>query len=582
MSISDWALQYRYIAPGTSSEPGKWTNRAPYQSGIMDEITKPDTKVVVLMLASQTGKTEVVLNTIFYYMHYDPSPILLLLPTESFAKDFTKYRIEPNIEATPVLKSVFQEGNDPRNTLLMKVFPGGFLSVSSALSPAELSSKPIRILVADEIDRFGIIKQEGDPVALAVRRTVTFWNSKILLTSTPTIDGLSRIQQFYEMTDQRKFFVKCPNCQQEQTLEWKQVKWETGPDDAYYECPFCQSHLSDADLKKMVRHGYWKPTSTGKKGWKGFHLNALYSPWYSLEACVADFLEAKAKPERLRVFVNTVLAETWKEDYAQDYQVEFSFVEQLLRQREAYRSEVTAPVKYLVAGVDVQVDRLEVVVLGFTGNDEYFVIEHQTLFGDPTQPQVWELLTQAILRKRYKHEEGYELPVSAMAVDSSAFTDFVYQYVAEHRAERVFAVKGIAGVPSIIHKVSKVDRNATLIIVGVDAVKDIIYARLNSTEKQFFHFPLHLRKEFFEQLLSEKPITRYSRGHLIRTWKKVKERNEVLDCVVYALALDFLVGKQIQQIPELTVSKNDENQPQPQKPASRIKSREKGSWVYNW
>lgn len=580
LSISEWADTYRILPPTSSAEPGKWySRRATYQKEVLDVVSDDITRVVVLEWASQTGKTEILLNVLGYYMHYQPSPILLLLPTEETATNFSKYRVQPMIDYTPVLRSLFKEGNDPNNTVKMKVFPGGYLSIASAGSAAELASKPVRVLLLDEVDRFPIDTQgEGDPVALAMRRTQNFWNSKIVVVSTPTIDTMSRVHSLFHETDQRKFFVPCPVCGEFQVLEWKNVHWENqDPDTAYYECAFCHAHWDDPALKKAVRHGEWRPTvKPRKKGWIGYNLWAIYSPWISMSSLVADFLEARKKPEKLKVFVNTVLAEVWRED---DTLPEYdrSIVDTLMRMREQYRAEVPAPVVYITCGVDVQSDRLEAVVLGRTQDEEIFVVDHTTIWGAPTVSETWNTLYSQVIDRDYITEDGYTIRLQATLVDSGAFTQDVYSFCQAHRGERVFAAKGLAGAYPVIAKISRTKYNVPIIHVGVDTAKDIIYTRLNATDKQFFHFPAHLRREFFEQLTAEKPYNRFSRGMLVRGWKKIRERNEALDATVYALAGFYLVGDI-----EPTPSKKDTQSGENTKRQPNFIIKFKRNWITNW
>jgi len=587
LTVSEWADRYRIIPPTSSPEPGRWySDRAKYQKGVMDILSDDTVKVVVLEWASQTGKTEIVLNTIGYYMHYEPAPILLLLPTEATAKDFSKYRIQPMIDYTPALKGFFGEGNDPNNTTLLKVFPGGYLSIASAGSASDLASKPIRILIMDEVDRFPIDTQgEGDPVALAIRRTQNYWNSKILVTSTPTMEGTSRIHALFQETDQRKFYVPCPVCGEFQELQWKNVHWENSdPDTAYYECEKCHAHWDDVQLKRAVRHGEWRPTAKSRrKGWIGFHLWAIYSPWVSLPSLVAEFLEAKKKPEKLKVFVNTALAEVWRDDETAS-SFDTSMADTLMRLREQYRAEIPADVQYITCGVDVQMDRLEAVILGRGTDETFWVIDHITIWGSPTVPESdptspWASLYRNVITRNYSTEDGGIMQLSATFIDSGAFTQDVYSFTKAHIGERIYAVKGFSGALPIISKIRRTKYNVPIIEIGVDAVKDIIYSRLHASDRQFFHFPLHLRRDFFEQLLSEKPVTRFSRGYQItRGWKKIRERNEALDATVYAIAAFYLV-QEVSPIPKMrNLPQKPAELPPQQKPVQNPRKRKSG-WI---
>ena len=197
----------------------------------MDAVNDPRTEMVVIMSSAQVGKTEIINNIIGYNVHLDPSPILLLQPTLEMAEAWSKDRFAPMLRDTYVLKGLVKDPRtrDSGNTLLHKRFPGGHITMAGANSPASLASRPIRLVLCDEVDRYPVSAgTEGDPVSLAKKRTTTFWNRKILLTSTPTIKGASRIESAFEQSDQRRFYVPCPQCGEKQTLKWQQVKWEQG------------------------------------------------------------------------------------------------------------------------------------------------------------------------------------------------------------------------------------------------------------------------------------------------------------------------------------------------------------------
>lgn len=255
LNISQWADSYRRLSSEASAEPGQWrTDRAPYQRGIMDAINEPGVETVVVMSSAQVGKTELLLNTIGYYMDYDASPILLLQPTLEMAEAFSKDRLSPMLRDTPALKD---KVGDPKarnsgNTLLHKTFPGGHITMAGANSPSSLASRPIRILLADEVDRYPVSAgSEGDPVNLAAKRTTTFWNKKKLYVSTPTIKGVSRIEAEYEDSTMEQWCLPCPHCGEYQPLTWAQIRFE----DITMECIHCRQRATEFQWKK--HKGRW-------------------------------------------------------------------------------------------------------------------------------------------------------------------------------------------------------------------------------------------------------------------------------------------------------------------------------------
>jgi phage terminase large subunit GpA-like protein len=329
--LSEWADAYRMLSPEAAAQPGRWkTAKEPMAKGPMDAASDPMVEKFTVMCAAQIMKTELLLNVAGYYIHGDPAPILMVQPTVEMAEAFSKDRVAPMIRDTPVLKAVFSgKAKDSSDTILQKAFPGGRLTMTGANAPASLASRPIRVVLCDEVDRFpASAGQEGDPVGLAEKRTTTFWNRKIGLVSTPTIKGVSRIEASYLEGDQRKFLVPCPHCGVRQELVWAGVKWENGdPDTAHYVCQaadedtgeitcgeaWTESDRLDAISKAgQMENGGWVATKPFK-GHASFHASQLASKRVPLHRVVKEFLDAKPFPERLKQWVNTVLAETWEE-----------------------------------------------------------------------------------------------------------------------------------------------------------------------------------------------------------------------------------------------------------------------------
>jgi phage terminase large subunit GpA-like protein len=321
LTVSQWADEHRMLSSKASAEPGRWdTARTPYLREIMDTLsaTHPCQRVVY-MKGAQVGGTECGNNWIGYVIHHAPSPTLVVQPTVEVAKRFSKQRIAPMIEATPALRERVAEvrSRDSGNTTFMKEFEGGQLIMTGANSGAGLRSMPIRNLFMDEVDEYpGDVDGQGDPVALAEKRATTFGRRKVLLVSTPTIKGLSRIEREYLASDQRRFFVPCPECGHCDWMRWENIRWTEGdPGSARLACTGCGTLLEERHKPEMLGRGEWRPTAAGDGRTAGFHLSSLYSPlgWKSWVQCVAEFLQAKDDPSRLKTWVNTVLGETWEE-----------------------------------------------------------------------------------------------------------------------------------------------------------------------------------------------------------------------------------------------------------------------------
>lgn len=530
LTVSEWADQYRVLSAESSAEPGRWrTSRAEYTREIMDSFTDPTIETVVVQSSAQVGKTEIVNNCLGYVIDREPGPCLLLQPTSRMGEKWSRTRFAPMCRDTEPLQFLVSRQVERTNTVSRKDFPGGYLIITGANSAAELASQPIRYLLLDEVDRFPhSVGDEGDPVQLAVKRTTTYWNRRVVMVSTPTVKDISRIAAAFEDSDQRYFLVPCHSCGHEQRLVWSGVRWDEGrPETARYHCSECDAAWTDAQRWKAIRQGRWTTTKP-HTGTAGFHLNEIYSSWVKLTDMAANFLYAKANG-KLQEFTNLSLGEVWEEAG--------NVVDQdsLVARCEDYESDsLPVEVLCLTAGVDVQQDRLEVEVCGWGHGDESWNVSYLVIWGDPSTPDVWTDLDTA-LAERYRRADGAELTVKATAVDSGAFTTDVYRYANARRARRVFAVKGMAGQGRPILRKMK---TKAAFLVGVDTAKEKIYSHLKLQDHGpgYCHFPMDRDTEYFEQLTAEKQLTKFNKGFPYKVWQKVRTRNEALDCRVYAMA----------------------------------------------
>lgn len=542
------------------------------------------------MAAAQTGKSEALLNLIGYHIDLDPAPILIMQPSLEMARAFSQDRITAGlIDTTPCLRGKVADAKakDSGNTILSKSFPGGHVTLVGSNSPASLASRPIRIVMCDEVDRYpASAGEEGDPIALAKKRSATFWNRKIMLTSTPTVKGASRIEAAYEESDQRRYFVKCPHCGDSFAMTWHHVHWDEGnPKSACVVCEHCGVHWSDSDRHNAVRHGEWIATAPFN-GVAGFHLNALISPWVILSDLVEEFVSAKKDPMRLRTFINTALAETWEEqgDTVDEHTV--------AKRRENYEG-IPEDVVMLTAGVDVQDDRLEVEIVGWGMGEESWSIDYRVIYGDPSSPRIWGQLDE-IIQSKYDHPMGEELTIRATCVDSGGHhTRAVYNYAKTRAGFRVFAIKGVGGEGKPI--VGRASRNNVgkipLYAVGVDTAKELHYARLKIDEPGpgYCHFPAVRDEEYFKQLTAEKLVTKYHKGYPRRTWVKTRTRNEALDVRIYAIAafailninMDSLARRFYANIERRNVP-DEETKPVKPHPLVAAKKPSRGGFANNW
>jgi phage terminase large subunit GpA-like protein len=553
LTLSEWADKYAYIPPETSPFPGKFqTSAAEFQRGYMDAITDPANETIVLMLGAQVGKTQsAILNSIGYFSHWEPSSILAVQGSLGEAEKFSKKRLAPMIRDTPQLRRLIAppRARDSGNTLLSKDFTGGSLVLVGANAPLGLRGLPVRVVLMDEVDGWeASAGTEGDPADLAAKRTTGFWNRKIVMASTPGIKHISRIEAAFNSSDKRFYYVPCPHCGEMQRLEWKYLQWKTERADAdarpvvtewWYVC--AQGCVIEERHKhEMIRRGEWRATAKSHDGkTAGFYLNTLYSPFTEWVKLIREWLEAQHSLERMKVFVNTVLAETWEIRGTGANQTE-------LEKRPRFQhSLLPAGVLWLTAGVDTQDDRLECSVWGWGLDDERWAIEHKVFPGDPSLPDTDESSPWAALREylmeEWEHAAGVTMRISAALVDSGGHhTERVYEFTRKHRLRRWHAIVGRSGIGRpLLGKESHVGQyETTLFTVGVDTAKEDVYTSLRN-ERQgtgYTYFSDALNAEYFRQLTSEKLVKTTQGFTTSMRWEKTSERNEALDCAVYARA----------------------------------------------
>lgn len=580
LTVSEWADRYRQLSSEASSEAGSWkTDRASFQRGIMDAVNDPDVKEIVVMSSAQIGKTEMVNNIIGYFISQDPAPIILVMPTIEMANSWSKDRFAPMLKDSPTLKNLVKEprAKNSSNTILHKTFPGGHITIVGSNSPASLASRPVRIVICDEVDRYpDSVGSEGDAVNLAKVRSKTFFNRKVILTSTPTIKGQSRIENAYENSDQRRFYVPCVDCGNYDYLRWENVNWQKDenekhmPETAHIVCEKCGSVLTDRDKREMIKQGEWRSNSRFN-GIAGFHLSELYSPWVSLSELVTNFLDNKNLPETLKTFVNTSLGESFEiTGESLDY-------ENLHANQEVYEAELPDGVLVVTAGVDVQQNRIEVEVLGHGMAGETWSIDYKVFLGDPSLSQVWEQL-DSLLERKWKHENGMELKIVRMCVDSGFLTQSVERFVKPRQMRGVYAVKGVSGSGRPLISISKRKKNdINLVLIGVDTAKEELYSRLKIQEQGsgYCHFPINetYNDEYFKQLTSEKIITKFKNGRPIRQWVSKRSRNEALDCRIYATAGLEILNPDLKRIQQNFLQKaKEEMKPKQTKKENRNSS----------
>ncbi|WP_321470115.1 phage terminase large subunit family protein [uncultured Paludibaculum sp.] len=543
--LSEWADRHRRLSSEGSAAPGQWTT-LPFQREPLDAISPSSPyQQIVLMWSSQVGKSEALLNLIAYAVAEEPGPILVVQPTLPMCEAFSKDRIAPLFRDTPALKGRVSDpkSRDSGSTIFHRRFIGGHLTIVGSNSPAGLASRPIRYLLTDEVDRWeDSAGAEGDQMTLATARTRTFWNRKVVMVSSPTVKGASRIDAAFLESDQRFYHVPCPFCNHRQRLIWPRVEWPDGePGKAAYRCAGCEELIPNHRKAWMVARGNWIAQNPGSRI-AGFHLSELYSPWRAWGDLAEDWLKAQGNPERLRAFINTSLAELW-DDAGQVGVTEAD----LLARRENYGPALPDRAAMLTAGVDIQANRAEVSIYAWGAGEESWLMTHRVIPGDPTGPALWAALDNYLLQQ-WQHPLIGPMPIHAACVDSGFLAGQVTRFCDERRGRRVWAVKGMAGAgPVWPRKASKAPKG-NVFVIHHDSLKTTLQRRLSITEGPGrIHFPATVGLPYFEQLNSEFLRTEYRRGRPERIWERRKGRAaEAWDAAVYAYAALF--GLQAQGI----------------------------------
>lgn len=554
LTQSEWADSVRMLSTETSAQVGNWRNdNAPYTQEPMDCCSDALTREVTLMWCAQSAKTEAaVLNTIGYRIDQDPCSILVLMEDDKKAQSFSKERLTSMISATPELQARVSDGQvksrHKDNTITYKRFPGGYVAIAGAGSEAALSSRPIRVLIMDEVDKYKSLKA-GDPEKLAIKRTATFfWNKKIIRSSTPRDKGTSRIEKAYHKSDMRKFHVPCPHCGHEQVLRHERLKWVVRKDDAakvswaWYECEQCDGKIEQYQRRQMLRSGKWK-AERPFDGHAGFWLNALYPLWVSWKEYAEEAIDA-ARPgnvEGRKTFVNEWRAETWDPGMAADVSIA-AYIARL----EDYKT-VPMGAGIITIGIDIQKRWIEAEVKAWGPGRESWGIDHTLFPGSPhlltdtkELPEVWQRLDE-YLSKTWEHESGALMTPLCVCIDMGYLTDEVLKFCKPRRHRNVFPTKGMQDAKHpLIGRPNRNNRLKALYFpIGPNSAKQIVFANLETEAPGpgYMHWTKHgnYDEQYFDQLLrSEAPETVRN----ITVYKKVSSgvRNEGLDLNVLCLA----------------------------------------------
>lgn len=604
LRLSEWADRHFYLSAESAAEPGRW-HTLPYQRGIMDAISDPEVERVSVKKSARVGYTKILNATVAYYAHHDPCPIMVVQPTIDDAKEYSKEEIAPMLRDCPEIGALFSDpkAKDSDGTMLHKVFRGGLLHMVGANSPRGFRRVSRKVIIFDEIDGYPpSAGAEGDQIKLGIRRSEYYWDRKIIDGSTPTIAGKSRIDESFELGDQRHFYVPCPECDHKQVLKFSQFKWPKGqPELAEYCCEACGSLIDHKHKRWMIEEADRRqragepgigwvahaPENFTRRRHASFHIWAAYS--YSPNATwgqiCAEFVDAeRSGPEQLKTWVNTVRGESWTDrGEAPDWQ-------RLYDRREKFPlGTVPAGGLFLTCGVDVQKDRFEFEVVAWGRGKTSWSVDAGVIMADTADMAQWGKLDD-LLGRVFPHESGVQMPVSILAVDSGYNTQQVYGWARRHPMSRVIAVKGVATSTVLIGTPSPVDvtisgrrlsRGYKVWPIGVNVAKAELYGWLHLQKPPddsgepppagYCHFPEY-GEEYFKQITAEQLIPHKKRSGFIRMeWELIPGRqNHGLDRRVYARAAAAVFGidrfgeKEWAQLEEATA----QGKPRPPAPAT--------------
>lgn len=609
LTVSQWADKNRRLTSESSAEVGKWrTSRTPYMFDILDSFTDPLIEHIVVVAASQVGKSETINNMVGYCIDQDPGPILLIQPTIDDVKRYSEMRIAPMIRETRCLKRKVADpkSRDAANTKRQKSFPGGVLVMTGSNVAHDLSSMPIRYVFGDERDRWATSAgSEGDPWELAVARTRTFYNKKMVEVSTPTVKGASAIENSYNLGTMERWKTQCPHCGEYVEVTFDNIRFEYDAaengdkkifhiSEIFYVCPECGG-ISDEHTMKSQPAKWVATVPEARKHHKtrSFWLTAWVSPWATWESIILQFLQAGTDSAKLQVVYNTQFGELWEErgDMASE--------DDVMARREVYEAEVPDGVLLLTCGVDTQDDRLEYEVVGHRRFGETWGIKKGAILGRPDTEEVWERLDE-VLSHKYKFKSGVSLQISLTFIDEGGhFTQEVRQHCLARQYDHVFAIKG-ANRPDIPYtappKKQKIVVNGKVIgqvwvyEIGVNAGKQKIVdnLRVQSPGANYCHFPLRddYGKQFFKQLMSEHLAYVPKLKHPWQ-WQKIPghERNEAFDIRNYNLAACEILSPDWDAIEQKlrTAKPGEENASIPMKEKkAKPRKRKKSEFYDDW
>ena len=568
ISVSEWAEKYRVLDSKSSAMPGPWRNdKTPYLTGVMDEFCNFDTEEIILAKASQLGGTEALFNMMGWIIQQDPSPVMVVYPSDTLAESISVNRLQPMFRLAAPLKERWKE-NDSTKTELQ--FDGMYLTLVGSNSPANLASRPVRFLFLDEVDKYpGATKKEADPIKLARERTKTFHNSKVFMTSTPTLKSGHIWQALEEADVEKHYFVPCPHCGKMIELKWSQITFPNEDGMSYmdraelanYVCQECGCIITDQDKPQMLRFGEWRVVRQNAAIARtvGFWINTLYSPFVRFSEIAREFLKSKDDPEALQNFVNSWLAEPWED-------TKLKTSADTVMERQADLPELVVPewAKLLTGGVDVQETSVYWTIRAW-GN---YLTSQNIAHGQALSFAEVE----RVMNLSYGKEDGSQMVVQLALIDSGDNTDAVYDFCASN-SDWALPSKGSSHPMTTHFKLSTVNKTDSraygmkLVLIDTGKYKDMIAGRMkkeNGSGSWMVYQGCDM--EYAEQVTSEHKVNVRSGNRTVQEWrlKTSHADNHYLDTEVYAMCAADMLGARSLHLEEVDMEPRTEAKPQPE------------------
>ncbi len=541
LSVSEWAEKYRILDARVAAMPGPWRNsRTPYMKGVMDELVNYETEEVIFCKCTQVGGTEAILNMLGYVIQQDPSPAMVVYPTDKLGESVSENKIIPMVKGSPALKKLYKEFRSQKTELQ---FEGMYLTLAGSNSPSSLASKAIKYLFLDEVDKYpGASRKEADPISLARERTKTFASRKIYMTSTPTLKTGPIWKELETVDIEKHYFVPCPHCGEMIELKFKQLKWPAGgegitisdrADQAVYVCQECGCVISDQHKDRMLRFGEWRIIRENSQARKkiGYWINTLYSPFVRFSEIAMEYMNSIGDPEKMQNFTNSWLAEPWED-------MKLKTSAEMVMERRTTAPELVVPdwAKMLTAGVDVQETSLYWTIRAW-GN---YITSQNIAHGQATS---WSDI-ERIMNLSYERESGGTLVVALCLIDSGYDADSTYDFCASN-SDWALPVKGASHPMTSHFKLTKINKTGSraygmnLALVDSNKYKDMIAARMkkeNGRGSWMVYSTCDM--EYAEQVTAEHKVNEKVGTRVVQRWrlKNSHADNHYLDCEVYSLA----------------------------------------------